>query len=127
MIEVLQWALLSVVVVIVMVGVLTPWSDLVNEAIRTNAYIHAQQIASTINLLQVSPDKTTHSYIIPKAECNITIGESIEFRIKNAGEYDRAAADIIKTNITIERKFIDCSTEVQKGILFIKDGNEIKI
>ena len=128
MMEVLQLALLSlVVVVIVMIGLLTPWTDLVNEAIRTSAQIHATQIAGIINLLQSSPDKTTHSYILPNAECNVTIGENILFRIKNAGKYDRASAEIIKTNITVQKFYTECNDTISKGILFIREGNEIKM
>ena len=127
MLEVLQWALLSfVVVVIVMIGVLTPWTDLVNEAIRTSAHIQATQIASIINLLQSSPDKTTHSYVLPRAECNVTIGDNVLFRIKDV-KYDRASVDIIKTNITIQKFFTECNDTISKGILFIRDGNEIKM
>ena len=128
MLEVLQWALLSlVVVVIVMIGLLTPWTDLVNEAIRTSAHIHATQIAGIINLLQSSPDKTTHSYILPSAECNVTIGENVLFRVKNAGNYDRASVELIKTNINVQKFYVECNDTISKGILFIREGNEIKM
>ena len=129
MIRVLQWALLSfVVVVMVMIGVFAPWSDLINEIIRTSAHIRAVQIAGIINLLESSPDETTHTYLLPTEKCNITINKNVQVIMGEEGDkYAKATAELITTDIVIQKSFIECNTEREQAIIFKREGNEIKI
>lgn len=124
----LQWALLALIIVmILLIGVITPWTDLINEIVRTSSHIHATQIAEIINLMQSSPTQTVHLYNLPIAECSVSIGERVIFRSKTEHGDEKAEVDLIKTPVKIQESFIECDKEERVVLVFNRDDNTIAV
>ena len=98
-----KWAILILVVtVILIIAVVVPYNDAMKGAIETSAYIHANEIAGIINLLQTAPNMTTYDYILPDdMECKVVIGEDVNFTVLSTDEENSFVIDLIRSDLKI--------------------------
>ncbi|MBI2971240.1 MAG: hypothetical protein HYY37_02355 [Candidatus Aenigmarchaeota archaeon] len=123
------WAdiIVSLAVVLIVVGFFI-WSGTIgpslDEQLRGQAALNAQQIAGIINVLQASPSGTTHAYHLPARECKVKIGIQVNFSIDEGVSH---VTDYIRTPAALEQYEFDCDEQREKTLTFSRADGRITI
>lgn len=125
----MEWAFISLVLSLIFVSfAMNPLQNSIDEIARNNEKMMMQEIASGINLVEISPDGTTYNVQIP-----IKAKDSCTLDVKN-GLVRVVMADGGKKT-TIFSSYINSSTKVEPGSLnclassvtITKNGGSVRI
>ena len=116
--------LVLLMIILGAVGVL--WVDITGAATEAIASVQAAHIAGIINTMQTAPDRAEKTYLLPNAECEIKITPTSVF-VNLPEANDRYSANLIKSDVIVDQKNIECALDGGSGIKFVKNHNRIEI
>ncbi len=128
--EVLTWALIAIVIVfILLVAFSRYWTGAVETATQTLASVQATHIAGIINTMQTAPENAKHVYELPRAQCEIRITPIVvQIKLPYADVPDKIySVNLLRSDVAIEEKTIECSEEEERAIRFVKKSGKIEI
>ena len=95
----------------------------IDEALRSNAELQAQRIASTINLVASAPDGTTYTLELPDVKCKINItSQFVTMRsVPAVGIELQYTISVIKTSTQVIGGNFDC----KQNTLHLRKSNGV--
>ena len=119
--------LMVLVLIMIILGAFAAfWVNASEAATDVIASVQAAHIAGIINTMQTAPDRTEKTYILPNAKCEIKITPTSVF-VNLPDVNDRYSANLIKSDVIVDQKTIECSVSEERGIRFVKNQNRIEI
>ena len=126
--EWLQWAFITLALsLIFIVFAINPLQQGIDEAIKGNARLQAERIASAINIISGAPGGTTYTLEMPDIKCTVTITNSFVrmHTFPTGGPELDFSVSIIKTPVTITTGQFECRKDLNMRLARI--GNLLKI
>lgn len=125
--DIAQWLVLMLLVsIIVLAAVMGTVQNFFNDAVKTSARIYARDISGIINLMQSSPNATTHEYTMPPLDCEISIGPSVKVAIR--GEKQNAfVSELIRTSVSVDHSELACNKNSQTTLVFSRRDDNVTV
>lgn len=93
-------------------------------AVQKSATIQAEQLASSINILQSSPETTHAVFRTAKGKCRIEINQMY---VSYEADGQAFREDILQTGVKIDKTTITCNENEEKTVCFVKTMDAVKI
>lgn len=124
----IQWVFIVTALTLVFVAfAINPLQAAIDEAIKSNAQLQAQQLASAINIVSSAPDGTSYIFQMPKGKCNVIITDGfVKMTITPVVGTDLSyIVSLIKTPVKITNGLFDCKGN--RNLLMKKTGGTLTI